>query len=67
MEGVKHKSNSYGKTLFRACGTGFNHKNIAENLKTSPRTVETYLLRVKCKTGLSSKQDLAKFFHEALA
>lgn len=37
---------------------GYTYKHIALKLNISPRTVETYIYRIKEKTGLTSKQDL---------
>lgn len=37
---------------------GYTYKHIALKLTISPRTVETYIGRIKEKTGLTSKQDL---------
>lgn len=44
--------------------SGFTMKGISEHLEISSRTVETYLNRVKSKSGLMTKQDLAEFFHK---
>jgi DNA-binding CsgD family transcriptional regulator len=39
---------------------GASHKNIAKELVVSPRTVETYLHRVKIRTGFSSRHELER-------
>lgn len=50
----------------RLAASGLTMKGIAYELNISPRTVETYLNRLKVKTGLFTKQDLAKFYHSKL-
>ncbi|HQS83555.1 MAG: hypothetical protein B7Y25_01940 [Alphaproteobacteria bacterium 16-39-46] len=41
---------------------GYGHKDIARLLSLSPRTVETYLMRLKRRSGISSHADLMKVF-----
>jgi DNA-binding CsgD family transcriptional regulator len=43
---------------------GNNIKNIALELKLSPRTIETYIDRLKNKIGLSRKSEILSLFHE---
>ena len=41
---------------------GGTAKEIARDLEISPRTVETHLKAIKCKTGFHSRSQLVKFF-----
>ena len=41
---------------------GDTAKEVARNLEISPRTVETHLKIIKCKTGFHSRSQLVKFF-----
>ena len=41
---------------------GDTAKEVARNLEISPRTVETHLKTIKCKTGFHSRSQLVKFF-----
>lgn len=41
---------------------GLSHKKIAQELAISPRTVETYMLRVRRRVGLSSRSELERLF-----
>jgi DNA-binding CsgD family transcriptional regulator len=44
----------------------YSFKEIANNFNISPRTVETYLNRIKAKIGYNLKSDIIKFFYERI-
>jgi DNA-binding CsgD family transcriptional regulator len=50
-------------TCIRLVLQGFSYKQIAQMLEISPRTVETYLSRVKQRTGYSSFSELERIIH----
>jgi DNA-binding CsgD family transcriptional regulator len=47
----------------RLLSQGATHKQIAQILKISPRTVDTYLLRIKQRTGFSSKSEMEQMLY----
>lgn len=52
---------------FTLCGLGKTMKEIAVNLKLSPRTVEAYLNNVKNKLGINFKSDIIKLYQEIVS
>lgn len=42
---------------------GYSYKQIAQALEISPRTVETYLIRIKHRTGYTSYSELERAIH----
>ncbi|MEN8236489.1 MAG: helix-turn-helix transcriptional regulator [Pseudomonadota bacterium] len=57
--GPKHLSKREFDCLFKL-SQGKSGKEIANELSISPRTVETHLNKIKCKTGLLLRSDLVK-------
>ncbi|VEB33974.1 helix-turn-helix domain-containing protein [Legionella cherrii] len=50
-------------TCLRILLQGATHKQIAQFLELSPRTVDTYLLRIKQRTGYSSKLEMERMLY----
>lgn len=50
--------------IFELLGNGFSRKEIAEKLSLSPRTVDSYMARLKSSMGITSCRELV---HQALA
>lgn len=54
-------------TCLRLLLHGATHKQIAQMLELSPRTIDTYLLRVKQRTGFSSRMDTGRMLYTCSA
>jgi len=50
--------------IFMLLGDGYKRNEIAATLQISPRTVDTYLARIKNNLGLSSMQELRRLAHD---
>ncbi len=49
--------------IFMLLGDGYKRNEIATTLQISPRTVDTYLARIKGNLGLTSMQQLRRLAH----
>ena len=58
---MKNLSNQQLKCLY-FLSRGMSYKEIARELKISPRTVEYYLAIAKAKTGSGKRSELVKHF-----
>ena len=50
--------------IFMLLGDGYKRNEIAETLQISPRTVDTYLARIKGNLELTSMQELRRLAHD---
>ncbi len=50
--------------IFMLLGDGYKRNEIATTLQISPRTVDTYLARIKSNLGLTSMQQLRRLAHD---
>ncbi|HHT0594169.1 TPA: helix-turn-helix transcriptional regulator [Legionella anisa] len=50
-------------TCLRLLLQGATHKQIAQMLELSPRTIDTYMLRIKHRTGFSSRMEMERMMY----
>ena len=46
--------------IFELLGTGYSRREIAKKLALSPRTVDSYLVRLKLNVGAASTRELVR-------